>query len=152
MKGKKIDNLFVNNFLSECVLNNKTSVDQIIDSAQSQIDQIDQQLKKIQDLKELRSKLLDVIYTFKKSNKNKDNLEHILSLFKISYPNVCKKILYKIKNNTFNIKDYLDKEDKLDIIFALKQLIEYKVILNKDDFFYPGDFFNEYLIFVLKEG
>lgn len=148
MKGKKIDNLFVNNFLSECILNNQTSIDDIVSTAQKQIFEIDEKLKEINNLKNLRSKLLDVIYTFEKTNKKENNFEHILLLFKIHNPNLCKILLHHIKNNEFNILNYTNN---LDVLFAIKQLVEHKVISKIDNNFFPGEFFNDYLLFVLKE-
>lgn len=148
MKGKKIDNLFVNNFLSECILNNQTSIEDIVSVAQKQIHEIDEKLKESNNLKILRSKLLDVIYTFQKPNKKQNNFEHILPLFKIHNPNVCKILLHQIKNDGCIISHYLNN---LDFVFALKQLVEYKVLSKKEDSFVPGEFFDDYLFFVLKE-
>jgi hypothetical protein len=150
MKGKKVDTEFVNDFISNCLLKNKTSSEEIVLAAKEQIDNIDLKIKEAEHLKKIRSKILDVIYTFEKQEKNTYN--KILFLFKIQNPHIAKFLLDKIKLKKINIEDCKDSEYQYtDILFCIKQLLEYNVIKKDNDFFVASEAFNDYLSFVLKE-
>jgi hypothetical protein len=150
MKGKKIDTDFINDFISTCLLNNKTSSEDIVLTAKQQIQNIDNKIKEAEDLKKIRSKILDVIYTFEKPEKNTYN--KILDLFKIQNPHIAKIILNKIKFKKINISDCQDSEYQYtDILFCIKQLLEHKVIEKDNDYYLAGELFSDYLSFVLKE-
>ncbi len=152
MKGKKIDTEFVNNFILNCLTNNKTSSEDILNFAQQEIVKIDDKIKEVEDLKKIRSKILDVIITFNKPEKNIYYC-NILSLFNINNSHIAKFILNKIKIKKVLLEDLKESEYQYaDIIFCIKQLLEHKVILNQDNFFIPGESFKDYLSFVLKEA
>ena len=67
MKGKKVDNEFLSKFINECLNENINSSNDIVNLAKDKILSIDNKIKEVENLKLLRSKLLDVIYTFDKS-------------------------------------------------------------------------------------
>lgn len=154
MKGKKIDTEFLSAFITECIDNNKSSTDEIINEAKSRISSIDQKIKEVEALKVIRCKLLDVVINFEKENdaSNKIRESKILSLFNIQNSNICKFICDSIKESSINIellygKNYSNK----DIIFCIKQLLEYKVICRNNNCLSRGELFDEYLKFVLRK-
>ena len=67
MKGKKKDPEFLSQFIVECVQSGKILPDQILDHAQREINQIDQQILAIEKLKTRRSKLMDVVFHFRQT-------------------------------------------------------------------------------------
>lgn len=151
MKGKKIDFEFLNEFISQSLLENKFSMEEIILSAQDKINYIDIEIKKIEELKKTRCKLLDVINNLSKSEKIKKDYSNILNLFKIKNHNICKKIIFSIEkdSNLDSIKDI--DSDTSEVLFCYKQLLEQNVLQCRDNVIYPGDFYQDYKIFVLKE-
>lgn len=151
MKGKKIDFIFLNDFISQCLLENKSSMEEIINSAQLKINYIDDEIKKIEELKKLRSKLLDVILSLDKSEKIKQDYSLILNLFKINNHNLCKKILSCIdKDFTLDKLKLLDS-DTSEVLFCYKQLLENNVLSIYNEKIVPGKYYQDYKIIVLKE-
>lgn len=65
MKGKKKNHIFVSNYINSCSLSGKQNINEIIEEAKKRIEEIDKTLITINNLKEERSNLLDVIYTLK---------------------------------------------------------------------------------------
>lgn len=63
MKGKKKNIQFVSDFIN---LNNDKEINEIVSLAQTRVNEIDELLKTIINLKEERANLLDVIFTLKK--------------------------------------------------------------------------------------
>lgn len=154
MRGKKTDTEFLSSFITQCVMQNKNSSEQIIEEAKSQISDIDQKIQEVEKLKIVRSKLLGVIDSFEKPNKNdKHNEVKILSFFKIQNPTICKYICNSLKNSNIKINGLQDpKYNQADIMFSVKQLIEHKVIYKTGDVLLRGDMFQEYMKFVLQES
>lgn len=152
MRGKKTDSEFLSNFISECVQSGMETPAAIAARAQSMIDEIDEEIKKIEAKKLLRSKLLDVVFAFDKPVKEiKSQDIRALSFFKIRQPNVCKYICDHLKSGPSTIVNFGTKYSKEDLMFCLKQLLENKVISRSQDVFLKGDMFEEYLKFVLRE-
>lgn len=61
---KKIDKIFLSDYIERCVKSGKCSSSQINDAARSEISEIDRKLAELESLKKLKLKLLDVIYSF----------------------------------------------------------------------------------------
>jgi len=154
MRGRKIDSEFLSQFITECISNNKTSTDQIIDCARTQIESIDQKIKEVERLRLKRSKLLDVILTFEKSdNTRKSNESKVLSFFKIQNPHICKFICDNMKESAIKLESLYNRGYSIqDIVFCIKQLIEHKVISKAGDYLLRGELFQEYLKFVLQDS
>jgi hypothetical protein len=153
MRGRKIDSQFLTNFISCCVVNGQVTPDEMADVAQKEIDFIDFEIKKVENLKLRRSKLLDVIATFKEPVKNNKEEARILSFFQIQDPHICKFICDMIKDKPFNrnkLGSYPFSDH--DINFCIKQLLEHRVIAKVGETILRGEEFDEYLKFVLQEG
>jgi hypothetical protein len=81
MKGKKVDNVFVSNFISESCANGKFTTNEIAGSALEKIRDIDIKLIEIDNLKKLRSKLCDVLIVFDRNDKACAQLDEALINF-----------------------------------------------------------------------
>jgi hypothetical protein len=153
MRGKKADSEFLSNFISQSVQQGCDTQESIAKRAKNMIKEIDEQIKRIEEQKIIRSKLLDVINTFDVSNKsNKLEEAKILSFFKIQNPHICKFICHRLKVSGLVLKELNKTEwSELDLIYCIKQLIEFKVITKVGDSLLRGEKFEEYLKFVLKD-
>jgi len=125
---------------------------EIADRARTLIQEIDEEIKKVEKRKIMRSKLLDVISTFDKPIKT-SNLEEVraLSFFKIQNPAVCKRICDALKKAPSTIEMLAVGSSVEDVMFCVKQLLEHKVIHKSSNLFLRGDMFEEYLKFVLRD-
>lgn len=156
MKGKKVDTEFVSNFITQSIRDGFDSPDQIVSHAKVILNQIDEELKKIEEKRAMRSKLLDVISSFEKPVKTQ-NVEQvrILSFFQIENPHICKDICQITKSKVMTL-DQLNRlchsYSKDDIVFCVKQLLEHKVLSKSGEQLLRGDAFEDYLKFVLREG
>lgn len=152
MKGKKSDSEFVSNFITNCISEGINSSDDILKTAITKINQIDNKIKEVEKLKVIRSKLLDVVSTFDKPQKNiKKEEVKILSLFKIQNNHICQLICDSVKIKAFKLEDICNEKYPLqDIIFCIKQLLEVKVIAKTGDYFVCGEMYNEYVKYVLR--
>lgn len=153
MRGKKTDSNFVGSFITECVTHGKTTQDEIVSEAKSRINAIDDKIKEVENLKTIRSKLVDVIITFEKPAKS-SNLSEINSLpfFKIQNQHICKFICDSLREKNVDINFFLKSNfDSQDVLFTIKQLIEHKVISRVGNYLLKGADFNQYLKFVLLE-
>jgi len=155
MKGKKVDSQFVSEFISDCVMLGYDTPEKIANHAQNTIKDIDEEIKRLESKKMLRSKLLDVIATFEKPVKpNKSEEARALSFFKIQHPQICNVICNAIKHGVITAEDVIkqDNYSSADVLFCIKQLLEYKVIFRSGSHLLRGELFEEYLKFVLKES
>lgn len=153
MRGKKIDTEFLSNFIIKCVSRNKPSQEQIVELAKSEIAEIDSQIKEVEKLRIIRSKLLDVVSTFEKTTVSHKEEAKILSFFRIQNPKICKFICDILKDKTVKVDALQSKEFQFtDIVFCIKQLIEHKVVSKVGDHLLKGDMFDEYAKFVLREN
>lgn len=152
MRGKKSDVEFVSSFIAECANQNLCSPWQIAEEAERKIRDIDQQIKEIELKKVLRSKLLDVTNLFK-NKKIKPDESKVLPLFEIKNHHICKHICNLIKDKPSEVHSIISglKYDSKDVLFCIKQLMEYKVISKTGDYFLRGNKFDEYSSVVLKE-
>ena len=154
MRGRKIDSEFLSQFITDCISDNKTSTDDIINCAKIQIDSIDKKIKEVESLRLKRSKLLDVVLTFEKTdNSRKIHESKVLSFFKIHNTHVCKFICDDMKESAIRLESLYNRGYSVqDIVFCVKQLIEHKVISKVGDYLLRGELFQEYLKFVLQDS
>jgi len=154
MRGRKIDSEFLSQFITECISDNKISTDDIIKCAKIQIESIDEKIKEVEKLRLRRGKLLDVVLTFEKTdNARKVYESKVLSFFNIQNPHVCKFICDDMRTTAIKLEDLYNRGYYIqDIIFCVKQLIEYKVISRAGDYLLRGELFQEYLKFVLRDS
>jgi len=153
MRGKKIDSNFVSNFILECVSNGKTVQDEIVEEAKRKISEIDEKIKEVEKLKSTRSKLIDVVFSLGNKKQPTEEVKN-LNLFKIQNQHICKFICDSLKKESLDIASLSSKYNNFnlqDILFAIKQLIENKVIIKDKDFLIKGPEFNTYLKVVLME-
>lgn len=152
MRGKKVDSEFVSDFISHCVSSGIDTTEGIIQQAQNNINEIDEEIKRVEKQKIVRSKLLDVISTFDKPNKtNKSEEIRALSFFKIQYPHICQSICHVLKNGPTTIEGLGNHYPAPDVLFCVKQLLEHKVISKSGAHLLRGEAFDEYLKFALRE-
>lgn len=64
MKAKKLDIEFMNEFILNCSQNHQNTISQICQEAQNRIDQLDCQLRKIENIKSERASYRDIIHFF----------------------------------------------------------------------------------------
>jgi hypothetical protein len=146
MRGKKVDNEFLTEFISACAMNNKCSPQEIVLEAEKEISQIEESIKELQKLKLKRSKLLDVITTFNYDKKQvKQHEINNLHFFKIKNQHICKFICDLISVNGLEIDSiksniFLDA----DILYCIKQLLEYKIIYRTGTYIIRGDNYQSY--------
>lgn len=152
MRGKKVDSDFLSDFISSCVKRGMETPLEIAAHARSLIQDIDEEIKRVEKRKITRSKLLDVVSTFDKPIKT-SNVEEVraLSFFKIQNSVVCKRICDILKKGPATIDVLTNGSSVEDTMFCIKQLIEHKVIHKSSNFFLRGDMFDDYLKFVLRD-
>jgi uncharacterized protein YaaN involved in tellurite resistance len=148
MKGKKSDPEFVAEFIKESVELGLISSDDIVSRARKHIDAIDEMIRAVEESKKTRAKLLDVISTFESHKKDKLEEVRLLSFFSLEDQPTCKFICDMVK-----LKPLSAEEQQLDpdARFAIKQLLEAKILLRVKDSIERGERFDEYMTFVLRE-
>lgn len=152
MRGKKIDNEFLGEFIQECVQSGIDSPEEMVRKAKQQILDIDNAIREIEIKKVRRSKLLDVIASFDKETKtNKNEEAKLLPFFKLSHPNICKKISDYLVKIPVNVKVLTNNERELDVMFSIKQMIECKIISKVGEHIVRGEMYESYRTFVLQE-
>lgn len=153
MKGKKADPIFVSNFITNCINSGIISAEEIMNKAQSSINEIDVLIQQIEEKKKTRSKLLDVVNSFQISNKNIDNDIYLLGLFNIHNFNICKYICNLLKVSSISISDLESSPfPKEEVFFCVKQMVDNNIIHKTDKNLLQGIKFSDYLSFVLKDN
>lgn len=154
MKGKKIDPLFVAEYIEQCIGQKCLSPEEIIRCAEKEIVQIDEEIRAVERRKIRRSKLLDVVATFRKPEKlSKSGEVKLIFFHQIQHPEICQKICGMLKVQPVEKKQLLSiPTPPDDLNFCLKQLLEHKVISKIGDTFLRGQSFDEYVKFVLQES
>ena len=94
MKGKKYNSNFVSIFIEDCVKKNITSSNEILFTAENEINEINNKIIEIDKLKKRRASLLDVVETFSKDIKQKDD-KCYLDFFSIKNRDLSKIICEK---------------------------------------------------------
>lgn len=150
MRGKKTDPSFIAEFIQESVQSGIETPDQIVQRAKDMIEQIDEEIRLIEKKKVVRSKLLDVISSFEKQTKDKSQEAKLLPLFNLEYPETCKYLCEVIQKQPIpaDPKLYSTVNDPKNI-FAVKQLLERKIISREGNQLVRGDRFDDYMKFVL---
>ncbi len=147
MKGKKSDPNFLSQFIIDCVSMGKSSSEDMLEHAKKQIQDIDFKIKEVENLKPLRSKLLDVISVFEKTeetNLSKDC--KLLLYFKIQNPEICKFVCDLVKDSPFKISKIVHSTfSEQDIIFCIKELLENKVLYKSNDHILRGEAYYDYI-------
>lgn len=154
MKGKKVDAEFVSQFISDCIRQGLDSQVQIVEHAKDLVRSIEGEIKRIEEQKLVRSRLLDVITMLEKPVKaDKTTDIQLLSFFKIEDPHICKYICDKVKGRFLKSEDFMIKQFKHeDVLFCLKQLIEHRILVRlPDQLITAGEMFDEYIKFVLRD-
>ena len=151
MRGKKANPIFVSQFISECVKDGLTSSDEIVKRAKQQLNQIDLEIKEIENKKKIRGSLLDVILSFEKQTKDKTKEADLLSFYDLANQDDCKYICDLVKYYPFHVDEQRLSQN---MCFALKQLIERKIIAR--DWFTRADItqgerYDEYMRFIPRE-
>ena len=148
MRGKKSDPEFISKFILGCVEQGMETPEEIVAHAKETINQLDEELRKVDEKRAFRSKLLDVIASFEKPVKDKTEDAKILGFFKLRDPQRCKEVCDLIKEH-----ESLPTASLVDASynFCIKQLLEAKIIVRHEDQLIRGERFNEYMTFVLRE-
>lgn len=155
MKGKKVDRDFLNSFMNECLKNGISSSQDMALAAKNKIEIIDYRIREIEELKTLRCKLLDVVFSFEKAEKQISKEEQEALLFhKINNSAISKsicKLLIEF-NNELPLKELEGriKKSKHDIYFCVKQMIDIDVCYRDGNNLSKGKLFDEYFSFVGK--
>jgi hypothetical protein len=148
MKGKKSDPVFVAEFIRASVDLGIVTPDDIVSRAQKLIVKIDEEIRAVEDSKKTRAKLLDVISAFENHRKDKMGEMKLLSFFSLEDQPTCKFICDMVKLKPLSLEEQrLDP----DALFAIKQLLEAKILLRAGDTIDRGERFDEYMTFVLRE-
>ena len=150
MRGKKSDPEFVAKFIQECVQNGFETTEEITKFAKHLINQIDEDIKEIENKKVKRSKLLDVISSFEETKRDKSRDAKLLPFFELKYPEACHYLCGLLKELS-SISTHSSGEVLPDVRFSIKQMLEAKIIEREDDQIMPGERFDEYMTFVLGE-
>jgi hypothetical protein len=148
VRGKKSDPVFVSQFISDCVKQGLTTPKEIVQAAKNEIEDIDNQIKEVEKLKVIRSKLLDVLNNFDQP-KAKVVEDILLPLFNLQHPGLCKYLCDMVKEGDISMKTVDDGD--ADVKFCFKQLLEHKILARIDDRIIRGDRFGEYMRFILCE-
>lgn len=152
MRGKKSDSAFVTVYIQESVLAGCNNPITIADRAKKRIQEIDEQIRKVEELKLERSKLLDVVFSFEKVEKNKTGEARVLSFFKLNYPDICKFLCQIIQNGPIDIGSNFQSLGSGDpnphMKFSIKQMIECRILSRVGDTVIRGDRFDEYMSFI----
>jgi hypothetical protein len=155
MKGKRIDRDFLNSFMNECLNNGISSSQDMARIAKEKIDLIDVRIKEIENLKNIRCKLLDVVSSFDNKEKHVSGKDQKTLLFyKITNigisKNICKMLIDNNDELPLKILENNIKKPKHDVYFCVKQMIDIGILNRHDDFLKKGNLFNEYFAFVGK--
>lgn len=152
MRGKKVDTEFLGSFIMECVKLHKQSPDDFVSEAQDRINKIDAKIKEVEQLKAVRTKLLDVVEHFSTPVPKEMKSEQELVWYKIPHPHICKFICDSIKNSPVLIED-LQKSNftEIDVLFCIKELLAHKVISRASGYLLRGDKYKEYTNSMFKE-
>lgn len=139
LRGKKIDTNFVAEFVSECVKLGKISEQEICEEAKQRMNEIDIQIKKVEELKKVRSKLFDVLISFNSLNKNHTADILALDFHKVKHREISSFIIKNIseesviqnsmKDNIQNLIAELNRSySNEDVNLTVKQLAELEVL------------------------
>lgn len=151
MRGKKIDTAFVAEYISTCALQGKISPEEIVSQAEQDVKSIDDKIKEVEDLKKLRSKLIDVVYTLNEKSNDKATDITILNFYKVkNFPlalSLCALVENSSKSMDVVKTSFSSQEDSL---FVVKELLEISVLKRNGKNIEKGHLFNEFLSYAKK--
>ncbi len=148
MKGKKTDNSFVSEFISDSCSEGKLTTKEIVARAHDQIAEIDKKIIEVEQLKKLRSKLTDVISTFDRNKHCGPQIDESLIKF---YSVKDKKMAMKICNEVFsynNMNEIRKAFPHEPEIYCVKQLLEFNILQRHDQKIKAGENFPAFKIFL----
>lgn len=152
MRGKKVDTDFLSGFIMECVKLRKQSPEDFVSEAQDRINKIDSKIKEVEQLKAIRTKLLDVVEHFSTPAPKESKNDQDLVWYKIHHPHICKFICDMIKDSPVPIVNFHKSQFKeSDVLFCIKELLTYKIISRTSDHLLRGDKYKEYTNSMFKE-
>ena len=140
MRGKRKDSEFISNFIIQCVNKNISSTEEMLIEAKKQLSEIEQKIKEAENLKILRSKLIDVVENF--------NNESVKINIPEELPNkhICYFICKQLNNDSISIYSLYNKGfDTNDIIFSIKKLIEKKIITKNGNYLTKSTNYNNFI-------
>ncbi len=151
MKGKKADKDFVAEFIMNCAQKGLVNLDNILDAAQKEVAEIDSEIRNIELLKKKRSKLLDVLDSFKKNAKVPNAEKLILSFYQVKNLTLAKVICEgldpeKALQSLYTYSDW----SQYDIHLTVKELCEIKVLTNEAKKIVPSINFRAFQSFTSK--
>lgn len=150
MKGRRKDLDFFNQFIVKCAENNQLTPVEIINSAQSEIEKIDEKIKEVEELKKIRGKLLDVIYILGKPSTPEIKTDclvfsNISNLSIAQY--ICRLIALENKVKVSSLKQFSEQ----DLFICIKQLVSNKIIYKKQDLLMESANFSKFVKFLQNE-
>lgn len=151
MRGKRVDNEFISEFIADCIRSGINTPEDIMSVAQRDINEIDEAIKRVEKDKIRRSKLLDVINAFQAKAEKSTTEASALPYFNMKYPNVCQFICETLKQGPVSINEIKGNYTTSDIIFCVKQLLENKIISKSGPYLIRGNNFNDYMKNAFKE-
>jgi predicted transcriptional regulator len=150
MKGKKKDTQFISLFLEDCIKQGLIESSQIVQHAQQIINNIDQKIKEVEQLKIKRSKLLDVLEIFPAEQVLSIPEVLVISFFQIT-GDLPKRICNLLKKKPITKKQIGVGFTQHQINFCLKQLLQQNIIEREGNVFRRGKNFDLYLETVFQE-
>lgn len=152
MRGKKSDPEFVSQFISKCLQQGVVTTEEMVKQARQDIQEIDNKIIEVEKLKAVRSKLLDVILTLDKQEVKTEEAK-LLPLFKLQYPQTCKKICNALAHKDINDHYCILGIKDPEMLFCFKQLLEAKVIARVEGTHnvVRGEKFKDYMEFIFRE-
>jgi hypothetical protein len=150
MKGKKADKDFIAEFIMDCAKEGHTELDNIVAVAEKEIEIIDNVIRNIISLKQRRSKLLDVLDSFKKNNKAPNAEKLILSFYQVKNLQLARVICEALEaGHELSRLDACWKQHEIQL--TVKELCEIKVLMNKEKALVPAPNFKAFQNFVTKK-
>ena len=133
MKGKKADTEFISIFMENCLVKGINSSSEMVSSAKARMEEIDTELRKIDDLKKERSGLVDVVFSLEKNPR---------AATPVIDAQIARKLCRGALDGTAKVS-YLAPVELLDF----KRLVLSSVLSREGDNIVPGTGFKRFLQF-----
>lgn len=129
MRGKSVDIEYISVFVEECVKNEKVTPKDIASEAKIRINNIDHEIRRIENLKSERSKLVDVVNSFDAPEEESDDNEDAVfandeCLEDVLTQQICQYIGAEGSVSIKQILAQFGEPLKEQIFFAVKKLAE----------------------------
>lgn len=152
MKGKKVDIDFMNQYIVDCISDGLVTMESILSITKNKISEIDKQIIELEKLKKMRSKLIDIVNSFDKSEKDNSKAKTILKFFSVENKDIAKLIINSLDSNLcVKYQTILHKCHNYplsDLSKCLKQLKDLDIIIYNNDDIFAGSFFEGYKRFI----